>query len=411
MVSLTVMKFGGTSVATVERLQRAADRIIKKKQEGHQVIVVVSAMGKTTDALVTMAEKISDRPPKREMDVLLSTGEQVTIALLSMVLIEKGCDAQSFTGWQAGIQTEDVHEGARIASIDTSRIRPYLNKGTIVVVAGFQGVTRGGEITTLGRGGSDTSAVALAAAFGADRCEIYTDVTGVFTTDPRYVNKARKLKEISYDEMLEMAYLGAGVLHPRAVEYAKNSHIELVVRSSFSDEEGTVIREEVSMETARTVRGLAFEKNVTKVTLVGLPNDVSAVSQVFDVIAAKHINIDIIVQNVLDEARTNLSFTVDRDVLNETLDELRTQEKNLKFHQLIHESGLAKVSIVGSGMASNPGVASQMFHTLAEKKIKIKMISTSEIKVSTIIDEEKLREALDLLHETFHLAEEESVSL
>ncbi|TGA99404.1 aspartate kinase [Sporolactobacillus shoreae] len=410
-MALTVMKFGGTSVGTVERLQRVADRIIKKKEAGDQIIVVVSAMGKTTDSLVSMAGEISDRPSKREMDVLLSTGEQVTIALLSMVLIERGYDAISFTGWQAGIKTEDVHESARIGSIDTSLIRPHLKKGTIVIVAGFQGVTETGEITTLGRGGSDTSAVALAAAFGAARCEIYTDVTGVFTTDPRYVNKARKLKEISYDEMLEMAYLGAGVLHPRAVEYAKNSHIELVVCSSFSEEEGTVIKEEVSMEKTKTVRGLAFEKNVTKVTLLGLPNNVTVVSRVFDAIAAKHINIDVIVQNVLDEAKTSLSFTVDRDLLNETLDVLHTQEKDLEFGELIFESELAKVSIVGSGMASNPGVAAQMFHALAEKDIKVKMISTSEIKVSTIIDEEKLLEALDVLHATFHLAEEESISL
>lgn len=405
------MKFGGTSVASVERLQKVADRVIKKKEAGNQVIVVVSAMGKTTDSLVSMAGEISDRPSKREMDVLLSTGEQVTIALLSMVLIERGYDAISFTGWQAGIRTEAVHESARIASIDTSLIRPQLKKGSIVIVAGFQGVTEDGAITTLGRGGSDTSAVAIAAAFGAQRCEIYTDVTGVFTTDPRYVDKARKLKEISYDEMLEMAYLGAGVLHPRAVEYAKNSHLELVVCSSFSDEEGTVIKEEVSMEKTKSVRGLAFEKNVTKVTLLGLPNNVTAVSRVFDAIAAKHINIDVIVQNVLDEARTSLSFTVDHDVLDETLDVLREQEKELEYHQMIFESELAKVSIVGSGMASNPGVAAQMFHALAGKGIKVKMISTSEIKVSTIIDESKLLLALDTLHETFHLAEEESVSL
>jgi aspartate kinase len=405
------MKFGGTSVASVERLQKVADKVIRKKEAGDQVIVVVSAMGKTTDQLVSMAGEISDRPSKREMDVLLSTGEQVTIALLSMVLNERGHKAISYTGWQAGIKTEAVHENARIASIDTSLIRPQLNEGSIIIIAGFQGVTETGDITTLGRGGSDTSAVAIAEAFAAKRCEIYTDVTGVFTTDPRFVKKARKLKEISYDEMLEMAYLGAGVLHPRAVEYAKNSHLELVVCSSFTDEEGTVIKEEVSMETSKSVRGLAFEKNVTKVTLLGLPNNVSAVSHVFDTIADKKINIDVIVQNVLDEARTNLSFTVDQELLEETLDVLRGSEKELGYQQLIYESELAKLSIVGSGMASNPGVAAEMFHALASQKIKIKMISTSEIKVSTIIDEAKLIEALDTLHETFHLSEEESVSL
>ncbi|RYM06888.1 aspartate kinase [Sporolactobacillus sp. THM7-7] len=410
-MALTVMKFGGTSVANVERLQKAADRIIKEKETGNQVIVVVSAMGKTTDSLVSMAREISSRPSKREMDVLLSTGEQVTIALLSMVLMERGYSAVSFTGWQAGIKTDAVHESARISSIDTSFIRPKLKEGRIVIVAGFQGVTEDGQITTLGRGGSDASAVALAGAFGARRCEIYTDVTGVFTTDPRYVAKARKLKEISYDEMLELAYLGAGVLHPRSVEYAKNSGIELVVRSSFSEEEGTVIKEEVAMEKARTVRGLAFEKNVTKVTLLGLPNHVNTVSRVFDALAAKHINVDVIVQNVLDEERTSLSFTIDRDVWDETLDVLRTHEKSLAFSQLVSESELAKISIVGSGMASNPGVAARMFHALSEKDIKVKMISTSEIKVSTIIDEKRLTEALETLHDVFRLAEEESVSL
>lgn len=409
-MALLVMKFGGTSVATVERLRRAADRIIQEKEAGNQIIVVVSAMGGTTDDLLAKAKQISNHPSKRETDVLLSTGEQVTIALLSMVLIEKGYEAVSFTGWQAGIRTEASYGRARISAIDTSLIRPCLRQGGIVVVAGFQGVTESGDITTLGRGGSDTSAVALAAAFGASRCDIYTDVTGVFTTDPRYVDQARKLREISYDEMLELAYLGAGVLHPRAVEYAKDNHIELVVRSSFSNEPGTVIKEEVGMEKTKLVRGLAFEKNVSKVTLLGLSNSVSAVSRVFDVIASKQISIDVIVQNVLDEAQTNLSFTVDRDLLDETLDVLRTHEKDLEFNRLIFESGLAKVSIVGSGMASNPGVAAEMFHTLAKEKIKVKMISTSEIKVSTIIDEEKLPAALDTLHETFHLAEEESNS-
>ncbi|RYL93828.1 aspartate kinase [Sporolactobacillus sp. THM7-4] len=410
-MSLKVMKFGGTSVATTERLQKVADRIIKAKEAGDQVIVVVSAMGKTTDSLVSMARKVSDRPSKREMDVLLSTGEQVTIALLSMVLIERGCPAVSYTGWQAGIKTEAVHQYARIGSIDTSLLRPELKKGNVVVVAGFQGVTEDGEITTLGRGGSDTSAVALAAAFGAETCEIYTDVTGVFTTDPRYVTRARKLKEISYDEMLELAYLGAGVLNPRAVEYAKNSRIKLVVRSSFSEEKGTVIKEEVSMENPRSVRGLAFEKNVTKVTLLGLPNNVATVSHVFDALADKSVNVDIIVQNVLDEEQTSLSFTIDHELLDDTLDVLHARKKELGFQNLIFESELAKVSIVGSGMASNPGVAAQMFHALARKNIKVKMISTSEIKVSTIIDEEKLLEALNTLHEVFRLAEEESISL
>ena len=250
------------------------------------------------------------------------------------------------------------------------------------------------------------TAVALSAAFAARRCEIYTSVAGVFTADPRYVKSARKLKEIGYDEMLEIAYLGTGILHPRAIEYAKEERIELVVRSSFSDEKGTVIKEDVSMEKTESVKGLAFEKNVAKVTLLGLPNHVEAVSRVFDTIAEQQINIDVIVQNVLDEERTSLSFTVDRDLLDSVLDVLRKREADLGFQRIIHESGLAKVSIVGSGMASNPGVAAAMFHVLSGQKIKVKMISTSEIKVSTIINEDRLSDALNALHEAFHLSTE-----
>ncbi|MTT31701.1 aspartate kinase [Terrilactibacillus sp. BCM23-1] len=404
-MSISVMKFGGTSVGSVERLKRVADRIINKKNAGEQVIVVVSAMGKTTDHLVSMASEITSQPSKREMDMLLSTGEQVTISLLSMVLQERGHNSISLTGWQAGIQTEAIHGSARIENIQTPVILHYLNQGHIVIVAGFQGVANG-NITTLGRGGSDTSAVALASAFDASVCEIYTDVTGVFTVDPRFVDKARKLKEINYDEMLELAYLGAGVLHPRAVECAKNNHITLVVRSSFENEEGTVIKEEISLEKERAVRGLAFEKDVTRVTLLGLPNNLVSLSHVFDLLAAHHINIDVIVQNVLDEESVSLSFTIINTSIEETLNVLENNKESLEYQDLKIESQLAKVSIVGSGMVSNPGVAASMFHQLAENSIKVKMVSTSEIKVSTIIDEKDLLKALDVLHAGFKLSDE-----
>ncbi|MFT8871667.1 MAG: aspartate kinase [Sporolactobacillus sp.] len=410
-MTVSVMKFGGTSVATTARIERAAVRISREHARGRCVVVVVSAMGKATDRLLELANQVAASPDKRELDALLATGEQRSAALLAMALIGRGCPAVSLTGWQAGIKTEPVHGGARIMTVDAATVRAHLRNGQIVVVTGFQGVDSSNAVTTLGRGGSDTSAVALAVALGAARCEIYTDVTGVFTTDPRVLSQARKLKEISYDEMLEMAYLGAGVLHPRAVEYAKNNHIELVVRSSFSDEDGTVIKEEVAMETAKIVRGLAFERKVSKVTLIGLTNQMTAVSRVFDAIAEKRINVDVIVQDVLNEEKTSLSFTLDSEGLAETLDLLKGAQDALGFDQVLHESNLAKVSIIGSGMASNPGVAAHMFHALAEKGIKVKMISTSEIKVSTIIDEDRLQEALETLHHTFALDEEESYLL
>ncbi len=405
-MTVTVMKFGRASITTMAHLQKAADRIIREKETGTKPIVVVSPMGRTVERLASLARDTSARSSAREMDALISTGAQVTAALLSLTLNGHGAEALSLSGRQAGLHTDMAHGQSRITSIDTSQIRPLLDRGKIVVVAGGQGVAENGEITLLGCGGSAMTAVALSAAFAARRCEIYTSVAGVFTADPRYVKSARKLKEIGYDEMLEIAYLGTGILHPRAIEYAKEERIELVVRSSFSDEKGTVIKEDVSMEKTESVKGLAFEKNVAKVTLLGLPNHVEAVSRVFDTIAEQQINIDVIVQNVLDEERTSLSFTVDRDLLDSVLDVLRKREADLGFQRIIHESGLAKVSIVGSGMASNPGVAAAMFHVLSGQKIKVKMISTSEIKVSTIINEDRLSDALNALHEAFHLSTE-----
>jgi len=403
-VGLVVQKFGGTSVGSPERILHVAERVLEEKNRGNDVVVVVSAMGKTTDSLVTLASEVNSKPSKREMDVLLSTGEQITISLLAMALEAKGVDAISYTGWQAGMITEDVHGNARILKIEAEKVQKQLELGKVVIVAGFQGVTSEGDITTLGRGGSDTTAVALAASLKADKCDIYTDVTGVFTTDPRYVKKARKLMSVSYDEMLELANLGAGVLHPRAVEYAKNYQMPLVVRSSMEQEEGTIIEEEVSMEQSLVVRGVAFEDNITSVTVFGLKNPLTSLSTIFSTLATHHINVDIIIQSLTEKQTMNLSFSIKDTDLEETLKVLDANKATLGFDRVISEQGLAKVSIVGSGMISNPGVAADMFNVLASKGIVIKMVSTSEIKVSTVIPKEEMVNAVEILHDAFELS-------
>lgn len=402
-VALLIQKFGGTSVGSPEKIRNAAKRIIKAVDQGYQVAAVVSAMGKTTDELVSLAGEISQKPSKREMDMLLTTGEQITISLLSMALQEEGYEAESLTGWQAGIETEDVHGNARILNINTKRIQQMLADGKIAVVAGFQGLTPEQNIATLGRGGSDTTAVALAAALRADKCEIYTDVTGVFTTDPRVVNSARKLKAISYDEMLEMANLGAGVLHPRAVEFAKNYGVTLEVRSSTEEESGTIVEEEAMMENNLVVRGLAFEGNVTKITIGNLPNELTTLSSVFTLLAENGINVDIIIQSVNKQEKTDISFSIDTAIFDETINLLERYKNTLQFGSILHEGGLAKVSIVGSGMISNPGVAAQMFKALSDQNIMIKMVSTSEIKVSTVVEQQDMIKAIETLHDVFEL--------
>ncbi len=403
-MGLVVQKFGGTSVGSADRIKHVAKRVIEEKNRGNDVVVVVSAMGKTTDSLVKLASEITDKPSKREMDVLLTTGEQITISLLAMALNEKDVEAISFTGWQAGMETEAVHGNARILNIKTERIEEHLMDGKVVIVAGFQGITEGGDITTLGRGGSDTTAVALAAALKADKCDIYTDVTGVYTTDPRYVKEARKLLSISYDEMLELANLGAGVLHPRAVEYAKNYQMPLVVRSSMEQEEGTIIEEEVSMEQNLVVRGVAFEDNITSVTVFGLKNSLTSLSTIFSTLASNHINVDIIIQSLTESQATNLSFSIKDSDLDETVKVLEENKTVLGYDKVASEQGLAKVSIVGSGMISNPGVAADMFKVLAEQDIVIKMVSTSEIKVSTVIEKGNMVKAVETLHDAFDLS-------
>lgn len=410
-MSLFVQKFGGSSVATVERIQSAARRIIQTVEEGHQVVVTVSAMGKTTDELANLAASIHDHPSKREADMLLSAGEQISMSLLAMALEKEGYAAVSLTGWQAGIETEEAHGNARIINIQSEAIHASLENDQIVIVAGFQGVTKNREITTLGRGGSDTTAVALAAALEADKCEIFTDVEGVFTCDPRYVGDARKIDTVAYDEMLELATLGAGVLHPRAVEFAKNYSVALEVRSSLTEKSGTMIKEASTVENQLLVRGMAFESNVTKITLSGLPNRLDTLPNVFSTLSSSGINVDIIIQNVNDKETTNLSFSVDTSDLDETLDILHHHKKNLAYEEVSCEKGLAKVSIVGSGMITNPGVAAQMFQSLTEQNIYIKMVSTSEIKVSGVISQDDLAKALEALHGTFELGKDEAPSV
>lgn len=407
-MSLIVQKFGGTSVGTVERIQAVARRIASATQAGHSIVAVVSAMGKSTDVLVDMAKQITDMPGPREMDMLLTTGEQVSIALLTMALQAIGQDAVSMTGWQAGITTEDVHMKARIDHIDESPIRQALQEGKVVIVAGFQGVSPSGQITTLGRGGSDTTAVALAAVLQADMCEIYTDVDGVYTADPRLVPSARKLTSVSHDEMLELATLGAGVLHPRAVECAKQHRVHLTVRSSFNEEEGTIIKEEPDMEQGLVVSGIAHDKNVAKITVADLPTKVDAMAKLFAILAKEHINVDIIVQSAYEANTMNVSFSVSGDEVKRTLDVLLAHRETLQFGYAVAEEHLAKVSIVGAGMITNPGVAAQMFNCLADTGVEMKMVSTSEIKVSCVIPMAQMEEAVRSLHTSFELDAKEA---
>ncbi|MGG2479722.1 aspartate kinase [Brevibacillus borstelensis] len=402
-MGLIVQKYGGTSVGSIERIFRVADRIIEYKKAGHDMVIVVSAMGKSTDVLVDMAKQISAYPSEREMDMLLATGEQVSIALLSMALHQRGYDAISLTGWQAGVTTEAIHSKARITEIKTERIQKELARGRVVIVAGFQGVSAEGEITTLGRGGSDTSAVALAAGLNADRCEIFTDVAGVYTADPRVVPSAKKLDSISYDEMLELANLGAGVLHPRSVEAAKKYKVRLVVRSSFTAEEGTYVEEVANMETGRVVSGVAHDEDVAKLTVVGMPARVGTLSRLFNTLADNQVNVDIIIQSSYDAEVTNISFTVAASDLPKALETLSSNQAELGFEKVDHEEGLTKVSIVGAGMVNNPGVAAEMFRVLAEQDITIKMVSTSDIKVSCVIPAELTELAVRSLHTAYGL--------
>lgn len=397
------MKFGGSSVGTTERMGRVAKRIIEKKLQGDRVVVVVSAMGDTTDELIDKANEINDNPPSREMDMLLTTGEQISVALLSMAIHNLGHEARSYTGWQAGIVTEDVHAKARISDISPERIFASLDQGNIVVVAGFQGMTQSGEITTLGRGGSDTTAVALAAAIKADVCEIYTDVDGIYSTDPRVVKCARKLDEISYDEMLELAHLGAAVLHPRAVEYAKNYNVNLVVRSSFTQNEGTLVREAAEMEQGVVVRGIASDKNVARISVLGVEDLPGVLAKMFGALADNGIDVDIIVQSGVQDGKADFSFTVSLADRQSALEVLKGIKAEIPYREANYEEGLVKVSIVGAGMVSNPGVAAKMFEAISSVGVSIKMVSTSEIRVSCVIAAEPVQDVVRALHTAYGL--------
>lgn len=397
---LIVQKYGGTSVGTTERIHAVADRVARTVKDGSTVAVVVSAMAHTTDELVSLAEAMAKKPSLRELDALLSTGEQVSAALLAMALVERGIPARSFTGRQAGIQTEPVFGSARVASIDTKVLNEALSDGVVPVITGFQGYA-GDDVTTLGRGGSDTTAVAIAAVLKADRCDIFTDVNGVYTTDPRLVSKARKLQMVSYDEMLELANLGAQVLHPRAVENAKRHQVPLVVRSSFTEEEGTYVTETSNLEQTSVVTGIAFEREVARVAVIGVSLQKHGLATVFGTLAREGVNVDVIVQSVVQTVDADVSFTVREGDADATLQLMRRMQEELGYRHLVLETELAKVSIVGAGMISNPGVAARMFEVLAEVGIEIKMVSTSEIKVSCIIAAADMEKAVKSLHQAF----------
>ncbi len=404
-MSLIVEKFGGTSVGTVERINAVADKLIKKHEAGEKLVVVVSAMSGETNRLITLANEISDAPPAREMDVLVSTGEQVTIALLSMALQKRGNDARSYTGGQVTIRTDNVHSKARILDIDDDKIISDLDQGRIVVVAGFQGIDNSGNITTLGRGGSDTTAVAVAAAIKADECRIYTDVDGIYTTDPRVVPEAKRLDTITAEEMLELASLGAKVLQTRSVEFAGKYKVPLRVLSSFEDGVGTLItyEEEGSSMEAPLISGIAFQRDEAKLTIRGIPDHPGVAHQVLGPISDAHINVDVIIQNASAKGLTDLTFTVPRADYQPCMELLHGMVDTLGAKDVKGDDKIAKVSIVGVGMRSHTGVANTMFKTLADNDINIQMISTSEIKISVIVDESKLEQAVKELHKAFEL--------
>ncbi|MCS6972597.1 MAG: aspartate kinase [Turneriella sp.] len=403
MQEILVQKFGGTSVGDPERIRRVAERIKRYYEKGYRLVVVVSAMGHTTDELIALAGKVAKNPPKREMDMLLATGEQVSIALLAMALHEIGVPARSFTGGQVNILTDGNFSNARIESIDTSRLLAELDKGQVCIVAGFQGVDQEQNITTLGRGGSDTTAVALAAALKASECEIYTDVDGVYTTDPNKVEEARKLKQISYDEMLELASLGAGVLHNRSVEFAKKYGVTIHVRSSFNFNEGTkVVSEDMIMEKL-TVTGVTLKSDDARMTVADIPDRPGIAAELFQALADKKINIDMIVQSTGKDRLNTISFTLPVAALPDARQAVESLIAKWGSGSISTDENIAIVSAVGVGMKSHTGVAASMFRALAEHNINIEMISTSEIKISCVIARERGREALRLIHSVFGL--------
>ena len=401
---LIVKKFGGTSVADKERMFNVANRCIEEYKKGNDVVVVLSAMGKYTDELISKARDMDERPPKREMDMLLTIGEQMSVSLMAMAMHTLGVPAISLNAFQVTMHTTSSHQNARLKRIDTERIRRELDARRIVIVTGFQGVDKYDDYTTLGRGGSDTTAVALAAALHADACEIYTDVDGVYTADPRKVPTARKLKEITYDEMLDLATSGAGVLHNRSVEMAKKYGVPLVVRSSLNNSEGTVVKEVVSVE-RMLISGVALDTDAVRIAVLGLRDVPGVAFKVFDTLAKKNINVDVILQSIGRAGTKDISFTVNKDDLEDAVATLEEHKERLGFKELHSERGIAKLSIVGSGMLSNPGVAAKMFESLYNEGVNINMISTSEIRITVLISEKDGVRAMNAVHDAFGLAD------
>lgn len=400
-MQIVVQKFGGSSIAEPELIKNVARRVVQTKEKGKKVVVVVSAMGDTTDELLKMVRRLTATPCSRELDMLLSTGEQISIALMVMALNEQGCPAVSLTGSQAGIVTDDIHTKARILKIDPERVRQELEQNKVVVIAGFQGMAENGDITTLGRGGSDTTAVALAASLKADLCEIYTDVDGVYTADPRIIPQALKLNYISYDEMLELASLGALVLQPRAVEFAKHYAVPLLIRSSFNECEGTLVGEVAAVENCRPVSGVAHDLNVAKIGIFDVPDCPGIARKIFQSLASEQINVDMIIQGWVRDDRNDIVFTVTRADLEMALPVVERIVKDIGASGFVYNDRVAKVSIVGAGMITNPGVAADMFKALAKEDINIAMISTSEVKVSCVIEEDQAIKAVQALHAEF----------
>lgn len=401
---LVVKKFGGSSVADTERIFNVARRCIEDYNRGNDVVVVLSAMGKTTDGLIARAHEISAHPPKRELDMLLTTGEQVSVALMAMAIQSLGVPAVSLNAAQIRMKTTSAYGQAKLKRIDTERIKNELDARKIVVITGFQGINKFDDMTTLGRGGSDTTAVALAAVLHADACEIYTDVDGVYTADPRIVPNARKLPEVSYDEMLEFASLGAKVLHNRSVEMAKRYNVQLVVLSSLVRTEGTVVKESTKME-KMLVSGVAADKDTARISVIGVLDEPGIAFKVFNLLARHHINVDIIIQSVGQEGRKNISFTVARTDLQEAMTVLNENSESLTAQSVECAADVAKISIIGAGMTSNPGVAARMFEALYSANINIRMIATSEIRITVLIDEKDTNRAMRVVHDAFSLGD------
>ncbi|HXH22677.1 MAG TPA: aspartate kinase [Dehalococcoidia bacterium] len=409
-MALVVQKYGGSSVANAERIKNVARRIASRRRQGDDVVAVVSAMGDTTDELIALAHQITDHPEPREMDVLLSTGETVSSALMVMALHDLGVDAISLSGAQAGMRTSAVHRNARILAMEPKRVQAEVARGRVVIVAGFQGVTEGEDIATIGRGGSDTTAVAFAAALNA-ACEIYTDVQGVYTADPRIEPNARKLKEITYEEMLELASKGAKVMAPRAVELGAVYGIPILVASSFEDTPGTMIQGGITMEEFKRVRGIAHDLDVAKITIQGVPDQPGIAAAVFEPLAANHLSVDVIVQNASTQGLTDLTFTVSRGDLAKAAPIVQKVAKEINAAGVTTDDHIGKVSIVGTGIQSAPGYASRMFRCLYEEGINIEMISTSEIRITCIVREDRVVDAVRALHRTFELDKAEPSEL